>query len=304
MKDVYFKTNELNVKAQGLEKSMQKAVTETEEAKTNLQNYYDVEKQVIELELGTTIEKANASYKQMNDELYRLNTEGKGGTARAKELKEQMVELKPKIDEANSKIIELNNSVAGVPELKTIDMQANTEQAKSDVENYKSIINSTPKSWTTTFTAKFNAFFSPEFVRATKLVESGIGNTGRGGNSTLFGTLVQQRAKGGIDYKPILTTFAENGPEAAIPLDGSDRSKRLWVTAGRMLGMDTEEKIIEPTRIKSSLKNETNDWNINVTYNVYSNNNNDITSQFEKNNRRLMEMIEEKTDRKRRLSYA
>ncbi len=304
MSDVYFKTNELNAKAQGLEKSMQKAVTETEEAKKNLQNYYDIEKQVIELDLGTTIEKANASYKQMDDELRQLNVSGKGGTDRARELKEQMAELKPKIDEANGKIIELNNSVASVPELKTIDMQANTEQAKSNVEDYKSIINSTPKSWTTTFTAKFNAFFSPEFVRATKLVESGIGNTGRGGNSTLFGTLVQQRAKGGIDYKPILTTFAEDGPEAAIPLDGSERSKGLWITAGKMLGMDAETKIIEPTRIKSLPKNEKNDWNINVTYNVYSNNNNDITPKLEENNRRLMEMIEERTDRKRRLSYA
>jgi hypothetical protein len=48
---------------------------------------------------------------------------------------------------------------------------------------------------------------------------------------------VQSNARGGIIMHPILTTFAEEGPEAAIPLDGSSRAVSLWYTAGRMLGM-------------------------------------------------------------------
>lgn len=48
---------------------------------------------------------------------------------------------------------------------------------------------------------------------------------------------IHQNARGGIYDKPILTTFAEEGAEAAIPLDGSDRAKRLWERAGEMLGM-------------------------------------------------------------------
>lgn len=48
---------------------------------------------------------------------------------------------------------------------------------------------------------------------------------------------IMQNAEGGIYNSPILTTFAENGPEAAVPLDGSDRAKSLWMQAGQILGM-------------------------------------------------------------------
>lgn len=44
-------------------------------------------------------------------------------------------------------------------------------------------------------------------------------------------------AQGGIYNKPILTTFAENGAEAAVPLDGSSRAKDIWTQAGEILGM-------------------------------------------------------------------
>lgn len=47
---------------------------------------------------------------------------------------------------------------------------------------------------------------------------------------------VLHNAKGGIYNSPILTTFAEEGPEAAVPLDGSLRAKQLWMQAGQILG--------------------------------------------------------------------
>lgn len=53
---------------------------------------------------------------------------------------------------------------------------------------------------------------------------------------------VHSNARGGIVMQPILTTFAEAGPEAAIPLDGSSRAVSLWYTAGRMLGMFDESR--------------------------------------------------------------
>lgn len=57
------------------------------------------------------------------------------------------------------------------------------------------------------------------------------------------GKKLHKNAKGGIYDKPILTTFAESGAEAAIPLDGSSRAKALWQNAGRILGMEpTEDK--------------------------------------------------------------
>lgn len=48
---------------------------------------------------------------------------------------------------------------------------------------------------------------------------------------------ILSNAEGGIYTRPILTTFAENGPETAQPLDGSDRAKALWLKSGEILGM-------------------------------------------------------------------
>lgn len=49
---------------------------------------------------------------------------------------------------------------------------------------------------------------------------------------------VESNAEGGIYRKgAFLTTFAEEGPEAAIPLDRSQRAIGLWRRAGEILGM-------------------------------------------------------------------
>ncbi|MCM1543283.1 MAG: hypothetical protein NC121_18780, partial [Blautia sp.] len=50
------------------------------------------------------------------------------------------------------------------------------------------------------------------------------------------GTGIMSNAAGGIYSRPILTTFAEEGPEAAVPLDGSERAKSIWARAGQILG--------------------------------------------------------------------
>lgn len=63
---------------------------------------------------------------------------------------------------------------------------------------------------------------------------SGSGST----TGTAVMGAVSQNAEGGIYRKgAFLTTFAEDGPEAAIPLDGSNRAISLWQQAGQMLGM-------------------------------------------------------------------
>lgn len=54
---------------------------------------------------------------------------------------------------------------------------------------------------------------------------------------------VAENAKGGIYNRgAFLTTFAEKSPEAAIPIDNSDRAKGLWLRVGRMLGMVQQPK--------------------------------------------------------------
>lgn len=50
---------------------------------------------------------------------------------------------------------------------------------------------------------------------------------------------INHRATGGLATKPELTWFAENGPEMAIPIDGSQNAISLWEQTGRLLGMDS-----------------------------------------------------------------
>ena len=50
---------------------------------------------------------------------------------------------------------------------------------------------------------------------------------------------INQRADGGLATRPELTWFAENGPEMAIPIDGSKNAISLWEQTGRLLGMDS-----------------------------------------------------------------
>lgn len=50
---------------------------------------------------------------------------------------------------------------------------------------------------------------------------------------------INNRANGGLATRPELTWFAENCPEMAIPIDGSQNAKSLWRQTGRLLGMDS-----------------------------------------------------------------
>lgn len=47
---------------------------------------------------------------------------------------------------------------------------------------------------------------------------------------------IEHHAKGGLMESPTLSWFAEESPEMAIPLNGSDRSLRLWQETGQALG--------------------------------------------------------------------
>ena len=56
---------------------------------------------------------------------------------------------------------------------------------------------------------------------------------------------IAHNAEGGIYPRgAFLTTFAEKGPEAAIPLNGTDRALSLWEQAGAMLGATTGENSV------------------------------------------------------------
>lgn len=65
-----------------------------------------------------------------------------------------------------------------------------------------------------------------ESYLSTGSVESGLGR----------GKTPAHYATGGLIEHPTLSYFAENSPEMAIPIDGSNRSMELWQEAGRLLG--------------------------------------------------------------------
>lgn len=280
------------------------------DARNNLKAYYDAEKEFVEIELGTTLEKATSHYKDMNDELYRLNSNGQGSSERAKQLRDEMAELKPQLDDATQRVRNLGKSVEEIPEIHSTTVNADTTQASMDIDTYTQKLNEVPTSYTTTYTARFDAYFTPAFTRATNIIETSTGTSG-GGGATLFGSIVssygtgvKHYATGGIITKPTLATFAEEGPEAAIPLDGSRRAKELWYTAGRILGTDTAVHNELPAEIIGTSSNARIEWNINPVYNIYGGAGEDITEQLEANNRKIMAMIEEKEERARRLNYA
>lgn len=58
------------------------------------------------------------------------------------------------------------------------------------------------------------------------------------GYAASSGTGMPGHADGGIFTVPHMAWFAEDGPEAAIPLDGSQNAIDLWVKTGELLGMD------------------------------------------------------------------
>lgn len=61
-------------------------------------------------------------------------------------------------------------------------------------------------------------------------------------SSFIGGGSVAQNYSGGIyNHGAFLTWFAERSPEAAIPLDGSERAISLWQTAGQILGVYPDE---------------------------------------------------------------
>ena len=81
----------------------------------------------------------------------------------------------------------------------------------------------------------------------------------RGGDSAASdaaGIDISENAIGGIYKKgAFLTTFAENSPEAAIPIDGSARAVSLWKQTGEMMGLlpkETAEIIPQATAIQES----------------------------------------------------
>lgn len=98
----------------------------------------------------------------------------------------------------------------------------------------------------------------------TKTISFGGGATG---SATVTAAL---HADGGIFDQPHFGVLAEAGPEAYIPLDGSENAKSIWREAGTRLGLLEENPISVPPAMApsssgdSSEKRSIKDYNINI----------------------------------------
>ena len=117
---------------------------------------------------------------------------------------------------------------------------------------------------------------------------------------------IKHYASGGIIENPTLATFAENGPEAAIPLDGSNRSKSLWALAGQRLGIKTSGAEQGLEKLSTGGK----DIGVNITYspvNHFDNgtiSKNDLIEAESINQRSFEKMFENMMRKKGSVSFA
>lgn len=196
----------------------------------NLRTVYDVGIEQINNDLGYSFEEKMAELAQlgkMKNDLEDLRRSGKDGSGEAFDLQRQIKEVEAAIGDideetllrAAAEVRDLNEQIGLVPE---VDIQViNLDEAIAGIDGFEKKLDQIPISKTVQLridTAKA-AISSDEEIKS--------------------------NAKGGIYYNPILTTFAEEGPEAAIPLDGSDRAKRLWAVAGQMLGMNVQSAAVD-----------------------------------------------------------
>lgn len=111
------------------------------------------------------------------------------------------------------------------------------EGAKSAVANFVAYIISKLSEAYDWVMDKWNTitdFLSHPITGTVNIVKNFVGG---GGNDT-SGVMPPGLAVGGIfNQGAFLTSFAEDSPEAAIPIDGSPRARRLWAETGRRLGM-------------------------------------------------------------------
>ena len=132
---------------------------------------------------------------------------------------------------------------------------------------------------------------------------------------------IEANATGGI-YKQgaFLTTFAEESPEAAIPIDGSARAISLWKQTGAMLGMNVQDGDNKSGRLSgfsnlaqrfsdSPATGSTSNSAVNVTFaptiEVQGNGDANMIGQVVRGEmERLKSMLEELQNNGRRKSFA
>lgn len=191
---------------------------ELDTVRKSMQEYYDTSVKLAEIDLGSSFQTAVTNLANMKAELNGLTEKGEGGSEKAQELQTKIAELEPKVEAAAVQIRDLGTAIEAVPEVKTIDV----EEAVKNVDGFIQKLDEIPP--------------SKKVQLITEQVNEGVEEGKKEPSKNWFRRLTGL-ATGGIVQKPSVVKFAEDGPEAAIPLDGSDNAKRLWAMTGEILGM-------------------------------------------------------------------
>ena len=146
-------------------------------------------------------------------------------------------------------------SEAAQPKTTTQQVTANT-QVTAGSDNFATVSASLASKFSSALKSAFNKTFSAT-ANASIHVNYSIANPTKtitfsgGGSGT---ATVHAHALGGIFDEPHFGVLAEAGPEAYIPIDGSDNAKGIWEETGRMLGMLGNDAPIQvaPTGISNN----------------------------------------------------
>lgn len=130
----------------------------------------------------------------------------------------------------------------------TISSTATTNvTAQMGTDNFDATTSAFASKFQSALTSAFNKTFHAT-TNASITVNYSIANPSKtitfsgGGSGT---ATVYAHASGGIFDTPHYGVLAEAGPEAYIPLDGSENAKSIWQQAGEMLGMFGDDKPIQ-----------------------------------------------------------
>lgn len=109
-------------------------------------------------------------------------------------------------------------------------------------QNYKPVVEETAKNIKDTTEQAINAVFATgieveTFLNINYKNPRGLIGTGINVTSGLITADLGGHKEGGIFNTPHIAQFAEEGPEAAIPIDGSQNAINLWQQTGKMLGV-------------------------------------------------------------------
>lgn len=134
--------------------------------------------------------------------------------------------------------------------------------------------------------------------------------------SVQLATALAGHADGGIFDKPHVAWFAEEGPEAAIPIDGSQNAVNLWQQTGEMLGVFDRKydyhalaasflESFESDSTTNTVNNSDEKIVISPTFEIHVNGETGDTEKFEKAirdvlNGELKDLIEEVLEKRAR----